>query len=320
MRQVTEAYDLCATGTRKRLGRNPDLANHLPAAYKCDDCEYDIAPILLDKGLRIQYFNRGIAINELEIGNIMKKLLIVCGLIGIAVIFAGCATRQQAIQIQMQLEEIKADQQAIRAENVRLDSLFRSNIEQSKKLNADMADYVDGLDQRMSMVEARLTDAVTLINRASAALETRGGRMPQNTPGDTTKADTTQVDSGIDCRKIYNSAYSDMIKERYDMAINGYKNYIDNCPNTALTDNAQYFIGESYFSMKQYDKAQKAFETMIDQYPTSEKMAAAKLKLGRALYEQRQKTKARSYFEDVAKNYIGTDEAQEASKMLERYR
>ena len=220
----------------------------------------------------------------------------------------------------MQLDEIRADQQIIRAENARFDSLFRSNIEQSKKLNADMADYVDGLDQRMQMVEARLTDAVTLINRASAALESRGGRVPANIPGDTTQADSSKIDSGIDCRKIYNSAYSDMVKERYDMAINGYRNYIENCSNTALADNAQYFIGESYFSMKQYDKAQKAFETMIDQYPTSEKLAAAKLKLGRALYEQRQKTKARSYFEDVAKNYIGTDEAQEASKMLERYR
>jgi tol-pal system protein YbgF len=275
--------------------------------------------ILLDKTFQIKYFNMGIAINELEIGTDMKKSLIIFGLLFAAFLIAGCATRQQVARVQMQLDEIRADQQAIRAENARLDSLFRSNIEQSKKLNADMADYVDGLDQRMQMVEARLTDAVTLLNRASAALESRGGRVPV-TPGDTAKSDTSNIDAGIDCRKIYNAAYSDMVKERYDMAINGYRNYIENCSNTALADNAQYFIGESYFSMKQYEKAQKAFETMIEQYPSSEKMAAAKLKLGRALYEQRMKTKARSYFEDVAKNYIGTDEAQEASKMLERYR
>jgi tol-pal system protein YbgF len=275
---------------------------------------------LLDKTFQIKYFNTGIAINVLEIGTSMKKSLIVIGLIFISIVITGCATRQQVIRVQMQLDEIRADQKEIRAENARLDSLFRSNIEQSKKLNADMADYVDGLDQRMSMVEARLTDAVTLLNRASAALESRGGRVPANSSGDTAKADTANVDSGIDCRKIYNSAYSDMVKERYDMAIGGFRNYIENCSNTALADNAQYFIGESYFSMKQYEKAQKAFETMIEQYPSSEKMAAAKLKLGRALYEQRMKSKARSYFEDVAKNYIGTDEAQEASKMLERYR
>jgi tol-pal system protein YbgF len=261
-----------------------------------------------------------IAINELEIGTDMKKSLIIFGLLFGALLITGCATRQQVARVQMQLDEIRADQIAIRAENARLDSLFRSNIEQSKKLNADMADYVDGLDQRMQMVEARLTDAVTLLNRASAALESRGGRVPANSAGDSSKTDSTKVNAGIDCQKIYNAAYSDMVKERYDMAINGYRNYIDNCSNTALADNAQYFIGEAYFSMKQYEKAQKAFESMITDYPTSEKMAAAKLKLGRALYEQRQKSKARSYFEDVAKNYIGTDEAQEASKMLERYR
>ena len=249
----------------------------------------------------------------------MKKVKFFSILAVLALIFAGCATRRQVLELQMEVEAIRADQQDIKAQNAGLDSLFRSNIDQSRRLNADFADYINQLDERMQIVQARLEDAVTLINRAAGAMESRGGsRRPQ---GDTTLADTTNRNiGGIDCQKLYNAGYSDFVKERFDMAVNGFKSYIENCPNTALADNAQYWIGESYLSQKQYEKAQRAFEKMLQDYPSSERVAAGKLKLGRALYEQRQRTNARKYFEDVVKNYPGTDEAQEASEMLERYR
>jgi tol-pal system protein YbgF len=241
----------------------------------------------------------------------MKRKSILLIIAASMAIWTGCATRRQAIEIQMTVDSIKADQAEIRAENARLDSLFRSNVEQSRKLNADFGNYVTELDQRMQEVESRLEDAITQMNRT-------GGRLPSSP--DTTRADTSHQAAGLDCQKMYNAAYGDFVQERFDMAITGFKGYIQNCPNTALDDNAQYWIGESYLSMKQYDKAQKAFEDMISRYPSSERIAAAKLKLGKALYAQRQKANARKYFEDVVKNYPGTDEAQEAAQMLQQYR
>ncbi|OGC91403.1 MAG: tol-pal system protein YbgF [candidate division Zixibacteria bacterium RBG_16_53_22] len=247
----------------------------------------------------------------------MRKFTLLTVLALILLVVAGCATRRQVLELQLEVEAVRADQAQIKAQNAHLDSLFRANIEQSRRVNADFANYINQLDERMGQIAARLEDAVTLINRAAGAMESRGGRRQ---PGDTTQVDTTRQAGGVDCQKIYNAAYSDFVKERFDMAINGFRNYIESCPNTALSDNAQYWIGEGYFSQKQYDKAQRAFEKMIGDYPSSERLAAGKLKLGRALYEQRQRTNARKYFEDVVKNYPGTDEAQEAAAMLERYR
>lgn len=251
----------------------------------------------------------------------MKKLqLIVLTLLSLAVI-SGCATRRQAIDLQTEVEAIRSDQAKIRAENAHLDSLFQANLEQSRKLNADFSGYISRLDDRMQMIEARLEDAITLINRAAGAMESRPGQGRSVQTQDSARADTASKNvGGIDCQKIYNAAYGDMVQEKYDLAVNGFKSYIQECPTTALADNAQYWIGECYLSEKQYDKAQKAFETMLEKYPASERIAAGKLKLGKSLYEQRQKKAARSYFEDVAKNYPGTDEAHEAAQMLERYR
>jgi tol-pal system protein YbgF len=124
----------------------------------------------------------------------------------------------------------------------------------------------------------------------------------------------------LDCQKIYNAAYYDFVIGQYDMAVGGFKNYLTSCPGTALNDNAQYWIGECYYVQKDYARAQKAFEDMIAKYPSSERLAAAKLKMGEIFYALREKAKARQYFEDVIRNNPGTNEAQEASQMLQRYR
>lgn len=234
---------------------------------------------------------------------------------------SGCATRRQVQELKIDVQAIRSDLYSIRAENARLDSLFRSNIDQSRKLNANFAAYVSRLDERMQMVEARLEDAITLINRASGAIESRLGVPPSPPPGsDTAAADTTRPSGRMDCQKIYNSAYFDVVKQNYDLSISGFGSYIENCPNTALSDNAQYWISECYYLQKKYEPAEKAFRKMIEEYPKSERLASAKLKLGKSLYNQRFKTKAKSVFEDVIKNYPGTQEAGEAAQMLGRYR
>ncbi len=251
----------------------------------------------------------------------MKKRYILAAAL-LAVAFApGCATRRQVQELSLEVRAVRQDLYVIKSENARLDSLFRSNIDQSRKLNADFAAYVSRLDDRMQMVEARLEDAVTLINRASGAIESRNSAQTARSLGsDTSSADTTGTPGQMDCEKVYKAAYYDFVKESYDLAVSGFQNYLKNCSKTALADNAQYWIGECYYLQKKYELAQKEFETMISQYPSSERIRAARLKLGKALYNQRFKTKAKSYFEDIIKEFPGTDEAQEAAQMLERYK
>ena len=240
----------------------------------------------------------------------------------IVLIFAsGCATRRQVQELRIEVQAIRSDLYSIRAENARLDSLIRSNMDQSRKLNADFAAYVSMLDERMQMVEARLEDAVTLINRATGAIESRTAvRPPPTSTPDSAAVDTNAASGHMDCQKIYNSAYRDVVMENYNLAVSSFESYVENCSKTALADNARYWIGECYYLQKKYGPAEKAFQQMIEDYPKSERLASAKLKLGKSMYNQRFKTKAKSVFEEVVKNYPGTEEAGEAAQMLERYR
>jgi tol-pal system protein YbgF len=236
------------------------------------------------------------------------------------IVLPGCATRRQAQELKIEVQRISYDLQEIREDNARLDSLFRSNVEQSRKLNADFATYVSRLDERMQMVEARLEDAVTLINRATGAIESRSGFPSGRAESDTSGADSSRVSGRVDCQKIYNAAYFDVVKQNFDLAINSFNNYLAECPKTALADNAQYWVGECYYLQKKYELAEQAFKKLIDNYPSSERLASAKLKMAKSMYNQRFKTKAKEIFQEIIKNHPGTEEAQEAAQMLERYR
>jgi tol-pal system protein YbgF len=247
------------------------------------------------------------------------RLIIIGSVVALSV--SGCATRRQVQELSLEVRRIRSDLESIRADNARLDSLFRSNIDQSRKLNADFASYVSRLDDRMQMVEARLEDAVTLINRASGAIESRSGsQRSRQSDADSAGTDSTRTSGQIDCQKLFNNAYFDFVKEDFGLARQGFENYLKHCPSTALTDNAQYWIGECYYLQKDYARAQKEFEKVVKDFPSSEKIAAAKLKFAKSLYNQRYKTKAESYFKEIIQEYPGTDEAQEAAQMLERYK
>jgi tol-pal system protein YbgF len=251
----------------------------------------------------------------------MKQKKIILALLVMIIAGSGCATRRQVQELGLEVQTIKNDVSEIKYQNAKLDTLFRSSMDQSRKLNADFSAYISTLEEQMQMIEARLQDAITLINRASGAIESRNPvTSQQNTGADSTQTDSTKVSGGqLDCQKVYNTAYYDFVRENYDMASQGFQNYIKSCPGTALADNAQYWIGECNYQQKKYNLSQQAFEKMITDYPKSEKLGSAKLKLGKSLYNQRFTTKAKVYFLDVIENHPGTEEAYEASQMLQRY-
>jgi tol-pal system protein YbgF len=91
---------------------------------------------------------------------------------------------------------------------------------------------------------------------------------------------------------VYNAAYSDYLKGSFDLAVDGFRIYRENFPDSPLADNALYWIGECYFSQKIFDQAVTEFNDLILNFPQSDKIAAAFLKKGLALAELGRKEEA----------------------------
>jgi len=118
------------------------------------------------------------------------------------------------------------------------------------------------------------------------------------------------------CHYFYDTAYGDYTKGRYELSIAGFQDYIERYPSTDLSDNAQYWIGESNFSERKFEEAIRDFDTLLKRWPQSDKSAAALLKKGLALQELNRRAEAVVALQYVIHEYPGSDEARLAKQRL----
>jgi len=119
-----------------------------------------------------------------------------------------------------------------------------------------------------------------------------------------------------DDRANYQAAF-DLLKDgKYPEAAAAFKQFLATFPTSTLTDNAQYWLGESYYVTKQYPDALRAFRTVIEKYPDSRKLPDALLKIGYCNYELKNWGEARAALDQVVKQYGDTTAARLASERL----
>ena len=78
-------------------------------------------------------------------------------------------------------------------------------------------------------------------------------------------------------QEAYSMAYNDYLKGNYDLAIESFKLYRSQFPDSPLADNALYWIGECRYSQLKFEEAVDAFDELILTYPQGDKAAAAHL-------------------------------------------
>jgi tol-pal system protein YbgF len=129
-----------------------------------------------------------------------------------------------------------------------------------------------------------------------------------------------QIRSDLSPQEVYNMAYSDYLKGNFQLAIDGFKIYLQQFPESPIVDNALYWVGECYFSQKNYTEAIDRYNELILNYPEGDKTPAAYLKKGISLMELDRKEEALSAFKLLISKYPFEEEtkiAQQKIKELE---
>ncbi len=101
-----------------------------------------------------------------------------------------------------------------------------------------------------------------------------------------------------------------------DGAKEGFVAFLRNHPDSDLSPNAQYWLGESYYGKKDYRQAIDSYDRVELDFPKSEKVPAALLKKGYAYLEMKDKKRASSAFKQVTTLYPRSSEAGKASDKL----
>jgi tol-pal system protein YbgF len=206
----------------------------------------------------------------------------------------------QVQQLQGQIEELQHSQQQLDDKN--------------------KAQYGD-IDARLSRLESGSAGA-------SAAKPPAGNppAPPQNNPpAAATPAAAATAPAGAaagsavadpGAAAAYDVAFKAIRAGDYVSASRDFRGFIQKYPNDALTPNAFYWLGESYYATMNYPVAVEAFQHLLTQFPQSEKAPDALLKLGYCQVELKQLPQAKATLTAVGSKYPGSKAAGLAKERL----
>lgn len=267
--------------------------------------------------------------------------LTLTGCLAAALAAAGCVSPQDIEGLQSQLSDIQRQmlqlqRQAPSKQEVedlgtsvgqQMSSLLKTEADMQVKLQ-ELSSQIDELQAKLEDTNyrlAQLSQQIAATNQELKAFRTQPPPAPApdtgiGPGGDPAVPPQQQAPrpSGpaADPQSLYNSAYNDYLRGRYDLALQGFEEYLKNFPGTDLADNATYWIGECYYRQRRYRQAVDQFEGVLSRYPRSDKSASALLKKGYALIELGDRSQGVSQLRLVIRQFPTSDEANLARQRL----
>lgn len=118
----------------------------------------------------------------------------------------------------------------------------------------------------------------------------------------------------------YQQGFDLLQRGKYDQAVQHFENFIKQSPTGDYADNAQYWLGEAYYSKQDFVGALAAFRKLVDNYPDSPKKPHALLKMGFSYDELGDRIHARQILEQIVKDFPATMPARLAAERLKKRR
>ena len=175
------------------------------------------------------------------------------------------------------------------------------------------------LNQRMDMLQGKLEESGVRFTQLAQKVENVKQRISSSdsvrvaTGGRSTRDSTA---GGMDPEEAYQAAYSDLASGRYGLAKEAFTEYLRRYPDTEVSDNAQYWIGECAYALGDFQGAIEAFKKIAEKYPRGDKVPAALLKTGIAYARLKDMEQAKRYYGMVIQRYPRSDEARLARERL----
>ena len=114
----------------------------------------------------------------------------------------------------------------------------------------------------------------------------------------------------------YKQALHALNDQQYDKAIQQFRTFQRKYPNSDMADDAQYWVGESYFNQKDYNRAILEFNDVL-KYRRGDKVPAALLRQAQAFLEIGDRTDARLILQKLVNDHPNSEQAKEARDRLQ---
>ena len=279
----------------------------------------------------------------------IKRILTICCA---AFLLSGCALQQDVITLERRLDTMESRNRSLQKQNEKLANQLQNSGESrqdtEKTLRAQYAGLsadMESMQEELRLLSGRVEEIQYRIDRKATDFESSGqksqerldtinvslakmeerlsqveqylslGAKPPNssgsnpTPANVSKPGISEEQLYAEARKAYDSGDFDKARQLFQKVIKDF-------PKSKNVDNAQFWIGESYYREKWFERAILEYQTVIEKYPKGNKVPAAMLKQGMALQKIGEKPSARLIFEELINKYPKASEAAIAKKKL----
>jgi tol-pal system protein YbgF len=159
---------------------------------------------------------------------------------------------------------------------------------------------VDQISGALNTVQQAMTDLTSVVNQLQSQI------------GDLTNlvkviqqpvAPPAPSGPPMPATELWQNAERDRGSGKYELAVQGYQDYLKWFGNGSQAANAQYWLGFSYYSLKDYDNALKQFDALIGNYPKSTKVAEALFYKGKSLAALDRGSEATEAYRKLRRSY-----------------
>jgi tol-pal system protein YbgF len=173
------------------------------------------------------------------------------------------------------------------------------------------------ISQRLSVLEGQLEESGARFSQLAQKVETVKSRMSAADSSRIARAGARDSAAGPpDPEALYQAAYSDVAAGRYNLAREAFQDYLKHYPDTEVSDNAQYWIGECYYATGDFAGAIPEFEKVVKDYPKGDKVPPALLKIGLCYSRLKNTAEANRTYRTLIQKYPKSPEAGRARELL----
>jgi tol-pal system protein YbgF len=244
------------------------------------------------------------------------RLRVAAGALAAAIAAAGCAPRNYYVTTQTQLDSLLVVQGDIVRRLNALDRKVEVTRENVQTTRASSDTHLSEVAQRLEVLEGKLEASDVRFTQLSQKMDTVKQKLSAADSARLAQGGVRDSTGGADPEAMYQAAYSDYLSGRFDLARAAFTEYLRRYPDTEVSDNAQYWVGECLYATGDFAGAIAEFEKVSQEFPKGDKIPAALLKTGIAYARLKNMDEARRYFQRVIQKFPKSDEARLARERL----
>ena len=239
----------------------------------------------------------------------------------------GGQTKRTQADLQLQLEKLQSEVRQLSAGMEEYKDFLKRPSKEIDRVKEDVASRTKLLEEKSKALEGKdkaLEDRMKVLEENLRAIDGKIDRLASKQQETEKSASTREMTSETKTASLsrgagdlYKDAYESFQKGNLEAARKKFEAFIKQYPNTELSDNAQFWIGETYYLKKDYEKAILEYEKAISKYPEGDKIPAALFKQALAFLELGDKTNGKNLLKRVIDRYPHSDQADLAKKRLD---